>query len=112
MASGLPFFASFLFAFIPMYTVYWFGRYDEDIIKIVFAIFFFLPLPILIFVLGAERFPTRYYQKISASGFYSHGVKVGSERRQKMGKFCMVGGFAIAIILLFVAGQWYLLGLE
>ncbi|KDM89763.1 hypothetical protein [Photobacterium galatheae] len=101
---GLPFFASFLFTFIPMFTVYWFARDHEDILMGLLAGFFVVPLPIIVLVLGAEWFPTRYYQKITASGFYSYGVKVGSERRKKMAKYCMMGGFVVAVILLFIAG--------
>ncbi|MDO6709050.1 hypothetical protein [Photobacterium sp. 1_MG-2023] len=72
--------------------------------------FLVLPLPILIMVLGAEWFPTRYYQKITASGFYSYGVRLGRERRQNMAKYCMIGGLIIAIILLFVAGPMVFVG--
>lgn len=107
---GLPFLIYFCYAFIPLFVLYWFNREHEDVYKLILLCFFVLPFPILVMVLGAEWFPTRYYQKITASGFYSYGVKVGSERRQKMAKYCMFGGFTIAIVLLFVAGPMVFAG--
>ncbi|KDM89764.1 hypothetical protein [Photobacterium galatheae] len=107
---GLPVFVLFAFTFVPLFPLYWLAGDQEDIYQILFMCFCVLPLPILIMVLGAEWFPTRYYQKITASGFYSYGVKLGRERRQKMAKYCMMGGFAIAIILLFFAGPMVFAG--
>ncbi|QUJ69521.1 hypothetical protein KDD30_22500 (plasmid) [Photobacterium sp. GJ3] len=107
---GLPTFVFFVFAFMPLFTIYWVGREKEEIYQIVFMGFLVLPLPILIMVLGAEWFPTRYYQKITASGFYSYGVRLGRERRQNMAKYCMIGGLIIALILLFVAGPMVFVG--
>ncbi|QUJ69519.1 hypothetical protein KDD30_22490 (plasmid) [Photobacterium sp. GJ3] len=82
-----------------------FDNYKASII----AVSFFL-LPLVAFILGAEWFPVRYYQKITATGFYSYGVKTGNERRKKMAQYCMIGGFVIAFILLFVAGPMVFAG--
>ncbi|UTM59270.1 small multi-drug export protein [Photobacterium sp. CCB-ST2H9] len=107
---GLPFLILFGYVFLPLFPMYWFAKDVEDIINVILVCFLVVSLPILIIVLGAEWFPTRYYQKITASGFYSYGVKVGSEKRQKMAKYCMMGGFVIAVILLFVAGPMVFAG--
>ncbi|GAB6261240.1 hypothetical protein [Photobacterium sp. R1] len=107
---GLPVFVFFAFTFVPFFPLYWLAGDQDDIYEIMFMGFFVLPLPILIMVLGAEWFPIRYYQKITPSEFYSFGVKMGSERRQKMAKYCVIGGLSIAVILLFVAGPMVFVG--
>ncbi|GAB6261232.1 hypothetical protein [Photobacterium sp. R1] len=107
---GLPFFMFLLIAVLPLSVLYLGLRNHELMYQGLLVGFFILPLPALIMILGAEWFPTRYYQKITVSGFYSYGVKVGSERRKDMAKYCMMAGFAIALILLFVAGPLVFVG--
>ncbi|MDO6708838.1 hypothetical protein, partial [Photobacterium sp. 1_MG-2023] len=107
---GLPVLVLFISTFVPFFPLYWLAGDQDGIYEIMFMGFFVLSLPIIIMVLGAEWFPTRYYQKITASGFYSYGVKLGSERRQKMAKYCVIGGLVIAVILLFVAGPMVFIG--
>ncbi|KDM89762.1 hypothetical protein [Photobacterium galatheae] len=107
---GLPFFMFFFIAFIPLLFMYVGLRDHELVYQLLLFGFFLIPFPVIVMTLGAECFPTRYYQKITASGFYSYGVKVGSERRKDMAKYCMMAGFVIAVILLFVAGPLVFVG--
>ncbi|UTM59268.1 hypothetical protein L4174_021435 [Photobacterium sp. CCB-ST2H9] len=107
---GMPLFTFFTLLFCPLFIFHlitgaFFERYDAFLAAALLVFF-----PVVMLILGAEWFPVRYYQKITASGFYSYGVKVGSERRKKMAKYCMIGGLSIAVILLFVAGPMVFAG--
>ncbi|GAB6261234.1 hypothetical protein [Photobacterium sp. R1] len=106
----MPTITFFVIVFLPMMTFHlitgdMFNNYKASIIAVSVVL-----LPLVALILGAEWFPVRYYQKITATGFYSYGVKTGSERRKKMAQYCMIGGFAIALILLFVAGPMVFAG--
>ncbi len=107
---GLPFLMIFSFAIMPTLFAMWATGGISDFIGEFIAGLLIVNVPILIIVLGTEWFPVRYYQKITASGFYSYGFKVGSTRRKKMAVHCMMGGLIIAVILLFIAGPFVFIG--
>ncbi|WP_330961798.1 hypothetical protein [Photobacterium sp. 53610] len=107
---GMPVVWSISIIFLPIIFISLLaGNLSENYPYFIVGILVFL-LPIVVMILGAEWFPVRYYQKITASGFYSYGVKAGSERRKNMAKYCMLGGLSIAVILLFVAGPMVFAG--
>ncbi|MDO6709051.1 hypothetical protein [Photobacterium sp. 1_MG-2023] len=107
---GMPLFWCFMIIFLPFsFIIPVTGNFSENYPYFIFA-GLTVSFPLVIFILAAEWFPVRYYQKITATGFYSYGVKAGSERRKKMAQYCMIGGFTIAFILLFVAGPMVFAG--
>ena len=101
---GLPLFVLALTGFFPLSFVHHVEYGTEDYALIMGGLFSIITIPCLVIVLGGGWYPTRYYQKITASGFYSYGVQAGKEQRQALAKNCMIGGGIIALILLFVAG--------
>ncbi|MCG7499968.1 hypothetical protein MHO82_24175 [Vibrio sp. Of7-15] len=103
---GMPFLLTFLTGFLPLLLVHHIEIKNESdeywtTMGVVFSLFL---LPLILFLLAGAWYPTRYYQKITASGFYSYGAPAGKERRQALAKNCMIGGGIIALILLLVAG--------
>ncbi|MDO6708839.1 hypothetical protein [Photobacterium sp. 1_MG-2023] len=107
---GMPTFWCFMIIFLPLFFIWTLiGNLSDNYPYFIFGTLTVL-LPLVMLILGAEWFPVRYYQKITATGFYSYGVKTGSERRKKMAQYCMIGGFVIAFILLFVAGPMVFAG--
>ncbi|MCG7499970.1 hypothetical protein MHO82_24185 [Vibrio sp. Of7-15] len=101
---GTPFWVIFFIGFLPMLFIHHTEVGRDDYWLIMGTVFSFCLFPIIVLFLGAGWYPTRYYQKITASGFYSYGAPAGKERRQALAKNCMIGGGIIALLLLFVAG--------
>ncbi|MCG7500244.1 hypothetical protein MHO82_25695, partial [Vibrio sp. Of7-15] len=88
---GMPFLLTFLIGFLPLLLVHHIEIKNESdeywtTMGVVFSLFL---LPLILFLLAGAWYPTRYYQKITASGFYSYGAPAGKERRQALAKNCM-----------------------
>ncbi|MDO6708657.1 hypothetical protein, partial [Photobacterium sp. 1_MG-2023] len=75
---GMPLVTVTSLMLCPLFVFYLiigeFIEYYESFLAVGLCVF----LPIIMLILGAEWFPVRYYQKITATGFYSYGVKTGS----------------------------------
>ena len=101
---GMPFLLTFVIGFLPLLLVHNTVVDSDEYWFMMGGVFSLFLLPSILFLLGGAWYPTRYYQKITASGFYSYGAPAGKDRRQALAKNCMIGGGIIALILLFVAG--------